>query len=281
VAGSFYPARRDELEREVRGLLAAARDAAETGWSAEGAPPAAGPPDLAGLIVPHAGYRYSGPVAAAGYVRLAAARSRPSHLAVLGPSHFVALRGMAVPPMDAWETPMGRVSVDPELRSTAVAAGARQDDGPHGPEHATEVQLPFLQAVCPGVPVLPVAVGDVDPGPVADLIGRVVSVPGTVVIVSTDLSHYLDLARARVADERTARAIEARDPAAIGAHDACGATALRGFLEWAARGGLAVRRLRLATSADTAGEPGRVVGYGAFALEAGRVDRRSVGPGPP
>jgi hypothetical protein len=261
VAGAFYPGNAEVLTAEVATLLEAAR--------AQGGPvPPGGPAGtLAGLAVPHAGYRYSGPVAAAAYARLASERPAPAHLAVLGPAHFVARRGASVPSVDAWETPLGRVAIDPDLRAAAVAGGAWVDDRPHATEHAVEVQLPFLTVVCPGVPVLPVALSDVEPDPVADLIERLTGVPGTLIVVSTDLSHYLDQARARLVDERTALAIEARDETRIGPEDACGVYALRGAVRWAGRHALVVRRVRLATSADTAGGPERVVGYGAFTME--------------
>jgi MEMO1 family protein len=254
VAGSFYPGSARELAAEVRDLLRSVD------------PPSVTAP-LAALVVPHAGYAYSGPVAAVAYARLAAERPAPAHVAVLGPAHFAARRGAVLPASEAWETPLGPVQVDRTLRAAAVAEGAWVDDEPHATEHAVEVQLPFITTVLPGVPVLPVAVSDVDPDPVADLVEALAAVPGTLVIVSTDLSHYLDVVRARASDERTAAAIEARDDARIGPDDACGVFALRGLVRWAARHALPVRRLALATSADTAGEPERVVGYGAFALE--------------
>lgn len=261
VAGAFYPAAPRLLEEEVQDLLARARET--VGDAATRDPGAA----LAGLIVPHAGYIYSGPVAAVAYARLASERPAPRHIAVLGPAHFVPRRGAAVPAVDAWQTPLGRTTIDRELRAVAAEAGAWIDDRPHAPEHAVEVQLPFLGAVCPDVPVLPVTVSDMEPMAVADLIDRLTDVPGTLIVISTDLSHYLDLDRARSVDERTASAIEARDESRIGMEDACGVYALRGAVRWAARRSLTVRRLRLATSADTAGGPARVVGYGAFAFE--------------
>lgn len=262
VAGAFYPGSAEALAAEVRRLLETTR----TGSYGAPAPRTTGG-SLVGLIVPHAGYAYSGPVAAAAYERLARESSPPAHVAVLGPAHFVARRGAAVPGVDAWETPLGLTIVDPELREAAVSEGAWVDDRPHAPEHAVEVQLPFLAAVCPGASVLPVTVSDMDPDRVADLVERLAAIRRTLVIVSTDLSHYLDLARARAADERTAAAIMARDDARIGADDACGHHALRGILRWAARHYLSIERLALATSADTAGGPERVVGYGAFAIE--------------
>jgi hypothetical protein len=265
VAGSFYPGSAGDLGGMVEELLDAARRGVPRAAPPGGAPSS----DLAGLIVPHAGYAFSGRVAAAGYARLAWQRPAPSHLAVLGPAHFVARRGAAVPTVTAWDTPLGPVAIDPALRAAAVEAGAWLDDRPHEAEHAVEVQLPFISVVCPGVPVLPVTVSDIAADAVADLIDALAALPGTVIVVSTDLSHYLDDARARAVDGRTAASIEAREEGRIGLDDACGAYALRGVVRWSARRGLSVRRLALATSADSAGGTDRVVGYGAFAIEHG------------
>lgn len=250
VAGTFYPSHADELAATVDGLLARA----------------AAPPDVDGLmalVVPHAGYVYSGPVAASSYALL---RDRPvARVAILGPAHFVPIAGSAVPGADGWRTPLGTVPIDAELRAAALRSGATLDDAVHEREHAVEVQLPFLQrAVGPSVGALPVAVGVADPTVVADLIAALV--PLALVVVSTDLSHYLDDATARRVDRRTADAVLAKEPDRIGREDACGSFALRGLVELARREGLPVRLLDLRTSADTAGDPRQVVGYGAFAV---------------
>jgi AmmeMemoRadiSam system protein B len=253
AAGLFYPGSGAGLAAEVDRLLA------------EAPPPAPSSGRLAALVVPHAGYPYSGPVAATAY-RLLAASGAPRRVAILGPPHFVPLRGSAVPAADAWRTPLGDVVVDAGLRNAAVRAGAAVDDEPHGPEHAVEVQLPFLQRIGTEAPaVLPVAVGRGDAGATAALIGALRD-EGALVIVSTDLSHYHDAATAARLDRRTADAVVACDDGAIGDTDACGADALRGLLRHARTGGLEVRELDVRTSADTAGDPSRVVGYGAFAV---------------
>jgi hypothetical protein len=252
VAGTFYAADPARLGAEVDGLL-------------EGAtvvPPAREP---IALVVPHAGYVYSGPVAASAYALL---RGRAlERVAILGPAHFVPLRGAAVPSSEAWRTPLGDVPVDTWLRELAVAAGAVVEDDAHAPEHAVEVQLPFLQRVAgDGLSVLPVAVGVAEPAAVAELIAALL--PHALVAVSTDLSHYEDDATAKRLDRRTADAVLAREPDRIGREDACGSFALRGLVELARREDLAVDLLDLRTSADTAGDPWRVVGYGAFAVGA-------------
>jgi hypothetical protein len=253
VAGRFYPADPDELAAMVDALLDAARPASVDG-------------DLVGLVVPHAGYAYSGPVAATAY---ALARDSPRRsVAILGPSHFVPLRSAAVPAHAGWATPLGEVTVDPGLRLAAAGAGAVIADAPHEVEHALEVQLPFLQRVLgPGVAVLPVAVGDVEAGRVAEVI-EALRAAGAFVVTSTDLSHYEDDATANALDERTAEAVCARDAGAIGREAACGVFALRGTAEHARRAGLSVRLLDRRTSAEATGDPSSVVGYASFALVA-------------
>jgi AmmeMemoRadiSam system protein B len=187
-------------------------------------------------------------------------------VALFGPAHFVPLGGFTVPEVNAWETPLGDVVLDPGLRDLAVDGGARVDDRPHEAEHALEVQLPFLHRILdPGFAIVPVAVGIETPAGVADLLERL-WYAADLIVVSTDLSHDLDHATAQRVDRRTAAAIVARDPAAIGDLAACGVFALRGLAELARRRQLEVRSLGLRTSADAGGDPDRVVGYGAFAI---------------
>lgn len=252
VAGTFYPSDPGELAAAVDALLAQAV-----------------PPELAGdpvaLVVPHAGYVYSGPIAATAYALLR--RRPPARVAIFGPAHFVPLRGCAVSTAGTWRTPLGTVPIDGELRERAVAAGAIAEEGPHLPEHSLEVQVPFLQRIVgEGLRICPVAVGVARPSQVADVMAALL--PEALVVVSTDLSHYHDDATAKRLDRRTADAVLARDPDAIGLEDACGVYALRGLVELARREDLGVHLLDLRTSADTAGDPWRVVGYGAFALTA-------------
>jgi AmmeMemoRadiSam system protein B len=260
AAGTFYPRSARRLAGEVDRLLEAAEP-----WS--GARPW-------GIVVPHAGYRYSGPVAASGYATARPWAEAISRAVVLGPAHFVPLDGCAVPALDYWRTPLGDVPVDPELRELAAASGCAIDDGPHIPEHAIEVQLPFLQRlVGPTVRLLPIAVGRVTPGEVAGVLGAI-SRQADLVVVSTDLSHYEDLASARTHDRRTVEVVLALDEDAIGPWDACGEYALRGAIAFARAATMEIRLLDLRTSADTGSEPERVVGYGAFAIvpAAGTVE---------
>jgi AmmeMemoRadiSam system protein B len=248
AAGLFYPAEREHLASAVEAMLARAR-------------PARVPGTLRALVVPHAGYAYSGSIAAAGFALLPAA---PARVALLGPSHYVPLDGVAVSGAERWRTPLGDVPVDDGLRAAAVGAGAAVDDRPHREDHALEVELPFLQhRVGDGLRVVPVAAGgapDAIAAVVAALAGK------ALVLVSTDLSHYADDATARRRDRRTADAVLALDADAIGDDDACGAAALRALVVHARREGWTCSLLELATSADATGDIRRVVGYGAFAL---------------
>jgi MEMO1 family protein len=254
VAGRFYPADPAALSATVDTLLAAARPT--------GRRPVA-------LIAPHAGYRYSGAVAGRAYAQLAVRRAEVSRVVVLGPAHLGPLRGMAVPSAAAFGTPLGPVLVDLEARRAALdLPEVIVADRPHTAEHAIETQLPFLlRTLGPGVPVLPVLVGVTDPQAVAGLLCALTG-PDVVAVVSTDLSHYLDQARAHRHDRRTAAAVLARDPEAVGPADACGYRPLRGLLRYAADRELSVEQLQLATSADAGADPRRVVGYGAFLLAA-------------
>lgn len=246
VAGTFYPSSPRRLARTVDDLL----DAVDV---------PAGEPAPVALIVPHAGYRFSGPVAASAYARI---RGHPFRRVVaLGPAHFVPVDGLAVPSAEAFQTPLGPVPVDTSDLLVDVC------DRAHADEHSIEVQLPFLQrALPPGWSLVPIAVGDGPAAPVADAIDEVID-ESTLTIVSTDLSHYHEVDTARRLDKATADAVVARDPDALGDGAACGLFALRGLLHWAGRRNLAVRLLDLRNSADTAGDPSRVVGYGAFAAD--------------
>jgi AmmeMemoRadiSam system protein B len=253
VAGSFYPADPVTLASTVDRLV----DAVEV------------PPDerpAAAYVVPHAGHRYSGATAAHVYARLRKHADRVRRVALFGPAHRVALQGCAVPTTDRWLTPLGEVAVHPATRALAADGHAAPNDAPHAPEHSLEVQLPFLQRVLPGVAIVPVLVGVSTFDDIVVTIAAAADEPGTVVLCSTDLSHYLPDAQARAQDERTARSIEALAPDRIGVRDACGVFALRGLVGWARHQGLRAELLDRCTSAKTGGDPGRVVGYAAFAF---------------
>jgi AmmeMemoRadiSam system protein B len=253
----FYPADAGELRAALDAAFADSRDAGPVGDST--APKA--------IVAPHAGYIYSGAVAASAYRCWAAARAAVRRVVLLGPSHRVPLDGLAVPAVDAFETPLGPVDIDREGRERALRVeGVVQTDGPHAPEHSLEVQLPFLQVVLEGIDVLPIVVGRAPAGMVAEVIEQVWGGAETLLAVSTDLSHYHDHASAQELDRATARAVEQGRPDDIGDRDACGAYPLRGLLEAAGRHGLSATTLDLRNSGDTAGPRDRVVGYGAFAF---------------
>jgi MEMO1 family protein len=256
VAGQFYPANPQTLAGLVDSMLDAAPLVAESVAPA--------------YVVPHAGYRYSGPTAAFVYGRLRAHADEVRRIVLIGPAHFAPLRGCATPSTLEWSTPLGRISIDAEGCAALARDGhATVDDGPHTTEHSLEVQLPFLQrSLRPDVVVLPVVVGASTVDEVAEMITAAVGdgPEGTVVLCSTDLSHYLDEATARRQDERTVEAVLGRSPDEIGVRDACGVFALRGLVAWAARENLKPHLLYRCTSADTAGDPARVVGYAALAI---------------
>lgn len=253
AAGSFYPEDRAVLTRTVDRLL-------------DGTPPWAHARPW-GIVVPHAGYRYSGPVAASAYAAVRASRAEIARVVVIGPAHFVPLRGCVVPASSAWRTPLGDVPVDAGLREIALDRGVPSDDEPHLREHSLEVQLPFLQRpLGDRLRVLPVTMGQTPADDVAALLSSL-GPHADLVVVSTDLSHYEDITTARLLDRRTAEAVQALDPEAIGPSDACGVFALRGAVAFARSAHLSIRLLDLRTSGDTAGDPDRVVGYGAFSIE--------------
>lgn len=261
VAGMFYEADSQALQSGVDELLDRAGGRSPT--------------PMAGVVVPHAGHIYSGPVAASAY-RLLPREVR--RVLLIGPSHFVPLRGMAVSGADEWQTPLGRVPLDTkEAARLSDRVGALSvDDAPHAREHCLEVQVPFLQRVLqPGWQLVPIVVGHVGAEAVADLLAEALGQDdGTLLVVSTDLSHYLPYDVAAARDARTAAAVAAAEPDSITDEDACGAYALRGALTYAAACGLPVRQLDLRSSGDTAGPHDRVVGYGAFTIGAqdGDVD---------
>ncbi len=275
----FYPGAPAELAREVESLLAeaASRAASRAALRAasEASPEAA---DLANtgaksapkaLIVPHAGYVYSGPVAASAYAALAAARHDIHRVVLLGPCHRVAIRGLAVPLATGFATPLGTIPLDAALaRAVLDLPQVSQSDAPHQLEHSLEVQLPFLQEMLEDFTLLPLAVGDATMAEVAEVLDRVWGGPETLIVISSDLSHYHAYAEAQRLDSATAEQIVALST--LSSHEqACGATPVNGLISCARRHGLVPRLIDLRNSGDTAGDKSRVVGYGAFAFEPG------------
>jgi len=258
VAGTFYPADPDDLGRQLALFLSeAANDA-----------PAPALPKA--IIGPHAGYAYSGPVAARAYARLAAGRGTISRVVLIGPSHHVAFRGLAVDTAEAWTMPGGTVALDTDtIARLRVLPMVGELDVAYQREHALEVHVPFLQHVLGDFRLVPIVAGDAPPEAVAAVFDAVWGGPETLIVVSTDLSHYLDYAACRRVDQSTAEAIERFEIGALGPTEACGAVPTRGLLLAAQRRGMSIERLDLRNSGDTAGPRDRVVGYGAWALYEG------------
>ena len=252
VAGLFYPESTGILARDVSRMLGATVEENSRKPKA--------------LIVPHAGYLYSGPVAASAYALLGSARETVKRVVLLGPTHRVAVDGLALPTCRAFATPLGDVPIDDQAIS-----GIRDlpqivfSDMAHAEEHSLEVQLPFLQTLLDDFSLLPLAVGMVTPAMVAEVLERLWGGDETLIVVSSDLSHYLPYDEARRIDARTARDIlELRT--SIDHQQACGATPMNGLLLAARRHGLQARLVEQRNSGDTAGDRQRVVGYGAFAF---------------
>lgn len=257
VDGLFYPAAPDALRARVAAYLADA-----------GADDARVPPKL--LITPHAGYEYCGAVAAHAYALLGRRRAPTiRRVVLLGPAHRVHFRGLAAPEVCAFETPLGEVALD--LASLAGLADLPQvirSDRAHEREHSLEVQLPFLQTVLGSFTLVPLVVGDASAEAVAQVLERLWGGAETLIVISSDLSHYLPYAQAKVIDAATAQRILHLD-AGLGPHEACGAAGINGALLAARRHRLAPRLLDLRNSGDAGAGHDRVVGYGALAFGAG------------
>ena len=264
VAGTFYPAEPAALSRLLGALLT---DAVPS--------PGSSAPKI--LLVPHAGYVYSGPIAAQAYALLARWREPITRVVLLGPTHRVAVRGLAAPTVSAFETPLGRVPVDrAALAQLADLPQVVASDAAHTAEHSLEVQLPFLQAVLGAFTLVPLAVGEARAEEVAQVIERLWGGPETLIVISSDLSHYLPYARAQATDRATVERILQLD-AALVPQQACGALPLAGALHAARAHGLVPRLLDLRNSGDTAGDRSHVVGYCAIAFEPGAAHRSIAG----
>lgn len=250
VASHFYPDDPRELARQVDDLL-------ERAEARSDAPKA--------LIVPHAGYIYSGPVAATAYAALKGSASRIRRVLLLGPAHRVALRGLATSSADAFATPLGSIPLDRAAIDLALQLPqVREMDEAHRMEHSLEVQLPFLQRLLSDFTLAPFVVGDADAETVSAVLELLWGGPETLVVISSDLSHYLDYDRARAIDATTSAAIEALAPGDIGREQACGRNPINGLLNAARKHGLKAETLDLRNSGDTAGPRNQVVGYGAY-----------------
>jgi AmmeMemoRadiSam system protein B len=257
VAGMFYPADEQELRRQVLAFLGAGK--------ADRTPDRIGVPKA--IVAPHAGYVYSGPVAGSAYAQIAAHAGEISRVVLLGPSHRAPFSGLAYSAADIFLTPLGPIPVDRSaFEAVRDLPQVRQYETPFEGEHCLEVQLPFLQLTLEAFRIVPFLVGDAGTEEVAEVMERLWGGDETLIVISSDLSHYLDYDSAKVIDAKTSRAIEALRPEAIAYNQACGRTPLNGLLREAKRHGLEARVLDLRNSGDTAGPRNQVVGYGAYAF---------------
>ena len=264
VEGSFYPAEAGRLATMVRGYLAAA----DADANIDAAAPKA-------IIAPHAGYIYSGAVAASAYARLHPARENIRRVVLLGPAHRAAVHGLATVSVDSFTTPLGDVAIDHDaLRRVSGLPQVTVSDAAHAQEHSLETQLPFLQTCLARFKLAPFVVGEATPRQVAQALEALWGGDDTLIVISTDLSHYHDYPTARRLDQKTSDNITRLRYENIGYEDACGRTPLNGLLYLAVRRGYGVQTLDLRNSGDTAGDKTAVVGYGAYMLTAGKPARR-------
>ena len=250
VAGQFYPGNASELGATIRLFFEAVQ-------GEEGPAPKA-------LIVPHAGYSYSGAVAATAYARLRPYSGLYTRIILLGPAHRIAVTGLALSGADVFRTPLGDVPLDKDALDALTTLKVRVVDATHQFEHSLEVHLPFLQSVIESFSLVPLVVGDATAESVAEVIDALWGGPETLIVISSDLSHYLGYDEARVSDKATCQAIESLEAHSIDHDHACGATPICGLLISARRRGMQVTTLDLRNSGDTAGDRSRVVGYGAW-----------------
>lgn len=256
VAGSFYPGQESILSRDVAAMLSSARPDID-----------ATTPTPKAIIVPHAGYVYSGNTAALAFARIATGRKTIRRVVLLGPVHRVPVRGLALPGVDFFATPLGEIEIDRE--AVATVSNLPQvvvSHAAHAMEHSLEVQLPFLQSVLEDFQLLPLAVGDASAVEVAQVLEAVWGGPETLVVVSSDLSHFLPYRTAQVVDEQTAQAILNLN-GSLTHEQACGGTPINALLLAATKHRLVPRLLGSCNSGDSAGDKQRVVGYASFAFE--------------
>ena len=252
MAGSFYPGESSALAAEVASYL--------------GDTPAAGEKAPKAIIAPHAGYMYSGAIAGSIYARLASLQGRVKRVVLAGPAHRVHVTGAAVPSTEAFATPLGTVPLDAEaIAALRKLAFVEVSDAAHAREHSLEVHLPFLQSVLGSFRLVPAVVGDASPEQMAQLFETLWGGRETLIVVSSDMSHYLPYETARECDRDTARAIVEMH-ATLVPDEACGAAPINGLLRAARSHAMKAELVDLRNSGDTAGDRDRVVGYGAFAF---------------
>ena len=261
VASLFYPGEAAELKQNLREMLDEASEAEDPNEDL--------PADqyLKALIVPHAGYVYSGTTAARAYHLLRKNRDDFRRVIILGPAHRVWLEGIAFPGTDAFETPLGRIPLaKQQIRELLRFPEVQLRDDAHQDEHCLEVQLPFLQEILNEFELIPAVVGEISPDSLSGLLENLLEDPQNLLLLSTDLSHFHSYSEAQEIDQETAEAIETFEDEKILPEQACGTHPLRGLLRHARIQGWKIQRLGLCNSGDTAGSKDRVVGYGAWAL---------------
>ncbi len=276
VAGAFYHSDKLTLANNVNELLAAARlEIKDNNQSADSISSATIAPKA--IIVPHAGYIYSGATAAAAYAKLTAAREIIKRVVLLGPVHRVPVYGLALPGTVAFATPLGRVDIDQDAVS-AIENMPQVIESPaaHELEHSLEVQLPFLQAVLDDFTLVPLAVGHASAEQVAEVLERLWGGPETLIVISSDLSHFLPYATAQIMDGQTVQNI-LNLQASLNHEQACGGTPVNGLLRAAKQFHLQPHLLDLRNSGDTAGDKNRVVGYASFAFTEETDNGHSAG----
>ncbi len=255
VAGYFYPSNKEVLIKEIQNFLEKA-----TQYSNQ--KPYA-------LIVPHAGYIYSGSVASLGYKSLIPYKEEYKKILILGPSHFVSLHGLAYPAFEYFETPLGKLQLDQNLIESLREFDFILENSPsHSQEHSIEVQLPFIQFIFGNIPIVPLTFGKIRPEKINILLRKIWN-PEILVIVSSDLSHYYSYEDAKKLDKKTSQAIENLDPDSIGYEQACGRVGIQGLLLFAKEKNWKAKLLDLRNSGDTAGSKDRVVGYGVWSFFGG------------
>lgn len=253
VAGTFYPSDPEELRIMVKDFIEMCPESGHTTPKA--------------IIVPHAGYIYSGPIAAAVYSRVRSASKSIKRVVLLGPSHRVGFAGLATSSADYFSSPLGNVPIDKATSESLITLPfVSRLDKAHQHEHSLEVQLPFLQIVLDNFCLIPIVAGDASPDQVGQLLDRLWGGPETLIVVSSDLSHYHDYETAQRMDRQTTRAIESLDWEQIGFDNACGRTPVNGLLFTAKTRQLSATTVDLRNSGDTAGPKDQVVGYGAYAF---------------
>lgn len=253
VAGTFYPANPQQLHRQLQQYLMDA----DAGYKVPKA-----------IIVPHAGYIYSGQIAATAYARLKPAHQLITRVVLIGPSHHAAFRGLAVSRARVFTTPLGQIPIDQQsIQAVLKLPFVEIIEQAHAYEHSLEVQLPFLQEVLDDFNIVPIVAGDASPEQVSEVLEMLWGGPETLIVISSDLSHYHDYATATRLDKATSVAIERLQFEELNYESACGKTGVSGLLKLARDKSLAIKTIDLRNSGDTAGDKQRVVGYGAYVID--------------